>query len=155
MVEGGQSDLDGPQVVEAGVAAEVDVQPLGQRLQPPDALRAVVERRGSGDDQVQARVPPGVDLVDELPQRVEPLLPHVAADPLQGLDLVEHQHEPGIAGVAEDGQQSPEEVEGGEMVDIPLDSGGLLGPGGDVRLAASQAISPSVVAGLPSARARQ
>ncbi len=82
MREGGQADLHGPQVVEAGVAAEVDVQPLGQRLEPPDALRAVVEGRRAGDDQVEPGEPPGVDLVDELSQRIEPLLADVAADAL-------------------------------------------------------------------------
>ena len=44
-----QPDLDGPRVVEPGVRLEVDVQPLGQRLQPLDALRAVKEGRCAGD----------------------------------------------------------------------------------------------------------
>ena len=135
MGEAGQADLDGPRVVEPGVGLEVDVQPLGQRLQPADALRAVVEGRRAGDDQVQAGEPPGVDLVDELAQGVEPLLADVAADPLQGLDLVEHQDQPGVARVAQDRQQPLEEAQRGEVVDLPLEPGGPLGRGADVRLA--------------------
>src|SRR4051812_18918026 len=98
--EAGQADLDGARAVEPGVGLEVDVQPLGGRLQPADALRAVVEGRGAGDDQVQAGEATGVDLVDELAQGVEALLADVAADPLQGLDLVEHEDQPGVARVA-------------------------------------------------------
>ena len=118
------------------------MQPLGQRLQPLDALRAVEEGRGAGDDQVQAGEPAGVDLVDELAQGVEPLLADVAADPLQGLDLVEHQDQPGVARVAQDRQQALEEAQGGEVVDVALDPGGPLGRGADVRLAGEPGDQP-------------
>ncbi len=53
-VEALQSDLDGAGVVEAWVAAEVGVEPLGERRQPLHALGAVEERRGASDDEVQA-----------------------------------------------------------------------------------------------------
>ena len=79
-VEAGQADLHRARVVEARVAGEVGVQPLGQRRQPLHALRAVEEGRRAGDDQVQAGEAPAVDLVDQLAQRVERLLAHVAAD---------------------------------------------------------------------------
>ena len=44
-VEARQADLDCPGVVEAGVGLKIDVQPLGQGLQPLGALRAVEEGR--------------------------------------------------------------------------------------------------------------
>jgi hypothetical protein len=67
--EAGKPDLDGAGVIEPVVSLEVDVQPLGQRLQSADALRAVVESGCAGDDQVEAGEPAGVDLVDELVSR--------------------------------------------------------------------------------------
>ena len=57
-----------------------------------------------------------------------------ASGPLEGLDLVEHQDQPGVARVAQDGEQAPEEAEGGELVDVPLDPGRLLGRAPDMRL---------------------
>ena len=106
----GQPDLDGARVVEARVGGEVGGQPLGERREPLHALRAVEERRRAGDDQVQAGEAAGVDLVDELPQRVERLVAGVGADPLQGLDLVEHQQQAGVAAVAQHGEQALQEA---------------------------------------------
>ena len=133
-VEAGQPDLDGPRVVEPGIGLEIDVQPLGQRLQPLHALRAVVEGRRAGDHQVQARETSRVDLVDQLPQGIQALVAHVAADPLDGLHLVEHDQQARLARVAQDGQQALQEAQRPEVVDVAFDAGGTLGGGGDVRL---------------------
>ena len=95
--EARQADLDGARAVEPRVGLEVDVQPLGERLQPLHPLRAVEERRRAGDEQVQAGEPAPIDLVDQLPQGVEALVPHVAADPLEGFHLVEDHQQAGPA----------------------------------------------------------
>ena len=100
------------------------------------ALRPVEERGRAGDDQVQPGKPAGVDLVDQLPQRVERLVPDVAADPLQRLHLVEHQQQPGMARVAEHVQQPLQEAQRAEVVELAPDPGAPLGRGRDVRLAA-------------------
>ena len=135
-VEAGQPELNGARRVEPGVGAEVGGQPLGERRQPGDALRPVVEGGRPGDQQVQAGEPAGVHVVDELPQRVEALVAHVGADPLEGLDLVEDDQQPGMAGVAQDRQQSLQEAERGEVVEVALDACGAAGGGSDVGLAA-------------------
>ena len=44
-VERGKPDLHGPRVVEAGLRLEIDVEPLGQGLQPLNALGAIIEGR--------------------------------------------------------------------------------------------------------------
>ena len=83
-VEAGQPELDRAGVVEPGVGAEVGGKPLGERRQPRDALRPVVERGRAGDQQVQAGEPAGVDLVDELAQRVQALVADVGRGPAAG-----------------------------------------------------------------------
>ena len=110
------------------------MQPLGQRLEPMDALGPVEEGRGPGDDKVETGESAGVDLVDELPERVETLIPDVAPDPLDGLDLVEHDQHPHVTGVSEDRQDALEEVERTEVVDVALHPGIPLGLRGHVRL---------------------
>ena len=96
------------------------MQPLGQRRQPLDALRAVEEGRRAGDQRVQAGEAPGVHVVDELPQRVERLVADVAADPLQRLHLVEDDDQPGIAAIAQDRQQALEEAQRPVVVESAL-----------------------------------
>ena len=71
-------------------------------------------------EQVQAGESPAVDLIDQLPQGVQALVPHVAADSLDGLHLVENDQQAGAASVAEDRQQTLEEVKRPEMVDLSL-----------------------------------
>ena len=136
MVEAGQPDLHRPRVVEARVGAEVGREPLGQRRQPLHPLRPVEERRRAGDEQVQTRETAGVDLVDELAQRVEGLVADVAAHPLQRLDLVEHEQQARVAGVAQHGEQPLEEAQRPEVVEVAPDAGRALGGRGHLRLAA-------------------
>ena len=78
----------------------------------------------------------------QLPQGVEALLAHVAPDPLERLDLVEDEHQPGVAGVLQDQQQPPEKAQGGEVVHVALDAGGPLDRGGDVGLAGEPGDQP-------------
>ena len=106
-----QPDLDGARVVETGIGREIDVQPLGQRRQPLHALRAVEEGRRAGDQQVQAGEPAAVDLVDQLAQGVEALLPHVARTRWSVSTSSRTSSRPAPPGVAEDRQQPREEVQ--------------------------------------------
>ncbi len=130
-VETGQPELHRPRVVEARVGGEVGGQPLGERRQPLHALLAVEEGRGAGDDQEQAGEAAGVDLVDELPQRVERLVAGVGAHPLQGLDLVEDQEQPGVPAVAQDGEQPLQEAQRAEVVEVAAHPGVRRADGGD------------------------
>ena len=94
MIERWQPKLDGTRVVEAGVGLEVHMEPLGQWLQPLDTLRPVEEGRRPGGEQEELREPASVDVVDQLAQGVQPLLPHVATDSLKRFDLVEDEYQP-------------------------------------------------------------
>ena len=107
------------------------------------ALLAVEEGRGAGDDEEQAREPPRVDLVEQLTQGVEALLPDVAAHALQRLDLVQHDEQPGMSAVPQHRQQALEEAERTEVVEVSADTGGTPGGGGHGLLPPSQAISAS------------
>ena len=100
-VEAGQPKLHGPWVVVPAVGAEVGRQALGQRRQARDPAGSVVERRGAGDDEEQPGEPAGVNLVHQLPQGVQRFVADVPADPLQRLDLVQHQQQPRVACVAQ------------------------------------------------------
>ncbi len=135
VAESGQTKLDRPGIVEPGVAGEVRRQPLRERRQALHALRAVVERRGAGDAQVQAGKATAVNLVDELAQRVEGLVPGVGANPLQGFDLVEDEQQPRIAAVAQHDEQPLQEAQGAEMVEVAADAGDSASGGRDVWLA--------------------
>ena len=149
-VEAGQPDLHRPRVVEPRVGGEVGGQPLRERRQPRHPAGPVVERRRPGDDQEQPGVAPGVDLVQELPQGVERLVPDVTADPLQGLHLIQHQQQPGVARVAEHFEQPLQEPHRAEVVELAPDPGAPLGRGRDVRLAAQpgrERVGPGAVAG--------
>ncbi len=153
-VEPGQPQLHRARGVEARIGGEVGGQPLGERRQPLHALLAVEERRRAGDDEEQAGEAPGVDLVDELAQRVEALLPDVAAHPLQRLDLVEDEQQAGVAAVAQHGQQALEEAQRGEVVEVPAHAGGPAGGRGHRALPAEpgdERLGGGGVAGEPGA----
>ena len=109
---GDKPKLHGTGIVEAGVGLEIHMQPLGQRLQPLHTLRPIEEGRRPGDQQVEIREPPAVDVVDQLPQGIQPLLPHVASDSLQRFDLVEDEHQPRVARILQDQQQPTQESSG-------------------------------------------
>ena len=132
--ERGEPDLHGPRVVESGVRLEVDVETLGERLQPLDTLRAFKERGCPGDQQVEAGESPGVDLVDELPEGVQALVADVAPDALDRFDLIQDDEHPDVARVAENREDSLEEVQGTEVVDVPFHAGESLGLRGHVGL---------------------
>ena len=105
--------------------------------------------------QVEAGEPAAVDLVDELPQRVERLLADVAAHPLQRLDLVEHEHQPGCPASRRTVSSPWRKLSAPKWSMSPLTPAAALGRGGDVRLAASQASEPVGGAVSPSASARR
>ena len=104
------------------------MEPLCQRLQPMDALGAVVEGWRPGDDQVEARETAGVHLVDELPEGVEALVADVAADPLDGLDLIEHQDQAGVPGIPHDSEHALEELKAAKWSMSPFTPAALLAP---------------------------
>ena len=134
MVEGCQADLDRAGVVEATVGAEVDVKTLGQRRKALHALGAVEECRCARDDQIEAGIPPRIDLVDPLPESVQSLLAGVGAHALQRFHLVQHHDQTGVAAVAQDGEQAHQEVRGAEMIEVTLDARCALDAGCHVRL---------------------
>lgn len=100
------------------------------------ALHALEERGRPGDDEHQPGEPTGVDVVDELPQRVERLVPHVRTHPLQGLDFVQHDDQPVVPAVAQHHEQPLQEAERGVVVQITADAGDALDRRRDVRLTA-------------------
>src|SRR6185437_10069500 len=127
--------LNGTRVVEAGIRLEIHMQPLGERFETPNPLWPVEERRGASYHQVQVREPASVNVVDQLPESVQPLFSHVAPHPLRRLDLVQDKHQAGVAGILEDQQEAPQEAEGGEVVHVPLDARKPLDRRCNVRLA--------------------
>lgn len=100
------------------------------------SLLAVVERRGSGDDEEESGEASGVDLVEKLPQGVEPLFPDVASDALQRFDLVEDEEQSGVAAVTQHGEEPLEEAECREVVEVPTDAGRTVRRGCDGLLSA-------------------
>ena len=104
----------------------------------------------AGQYEVEAREAAGVDLVEQLAQRVEAAFADVATDPLERLDLVKDQHEAGAASVAQHAEQAGEEAERAVVVEVALDAGLTLDGCGDVGLAAEprdQSFGDRVVAG--------
>ena len=96
--------------------------------------------------QVQPGEAAGVDLVDELPQRVQRLVADVAADPLQRLDLVEHEQQSRVAGVAQHGQQALQEASAPKWSRSPLTPAARFAAAATCGWPPSQAASPSAVA---------
>ena len=131
-----QPHLRRPRVVEALRAGEVHGEPLGKRRQSLHPLRSLEERGGPCDHEVEAREAARVDLVDYLPEGIQALLSHVAPHALECLDLVQYEHEPREARVAQDDEQALEEAECAEVVEVALDARVPLGGGADVGLPA-------------------
>ena len=76
-----------------------------------------------------------MDLVDQLSQRIEVLVSHIASHPLNCFHLVEHHEQALVAGVAENREHSLKEAKRAEVIDVALDAGRSLDAGSDVRLA--------------------
>ena len=153
-IEPGQAQLHRARRVEAWIGGEVGRQPLSERGQPLHALPPVEERRRPGDHEEQPGEALGVELVDELAQGVQALLPDVAAHALQRLDLVEHEEQAGVTAVAQHGQQSLEEAQRGEVVQLPAHAGGPAGGRGHRALPAEprdERLGGGGVAGEPGA----
>ncbi len=70
------------------------MQPLGQGRQPPNALGAIEECRGAGNQQVE----PGIErqFIEQLAQSVERLFAYVAAHALEGFHLIKHQDQASV-----------------------------------------------------------
>jgi hypothetical protein len=116
-----QAKLDRTGVIKAGFGLKVHMQALGEWLQPLDSLRPVEKCRRSGREQEEIGEPAPVNVVDQLAQSVQALLAHVATDSLKRLDLVEDEDQPRIARTFQDQEQSAQEAQGGEMVNVSLD----------------------------------
>lgn len=107
-----------------------------ERSEPLHPLLPIKEGWRACHDYIEPREAATVDLIEQLPQRVERLLSYIGTHPLQGLHLVEHDDEAGIVGVAQHRQQALEESEGTEVVEVAPHSGGPLNRGCDMRLPA-------------------
>jgi len=105
VVESGEANLDGSGIVEPSISREVGGQTLSEWCESLSSLRAVKECRRTGDQQVQTRESTAVGLVKHLAQCVERFVSGIGADPLESLDLVDHQEQSGMAAVPEDSQQ--------------------------------------------------
>ena len=69
------------------------MQALGKRFQSLDTLRTVKECRSSGCKEIKIWKSAAVNIVYQLAQRIESLLPNVATDALQCFDFVENEHQ--------------------------------------------------------------
>ena len=87
-----QPDLNGTRVVKSGLRCKVRVKPLGQRRKTLHPLRAIKERCCSSHDEVEARVSPGIKLIQQLPKSIQPLLPCISAHALQCFSLIKHEY---------------------------------------------------------------
>ncbi len=151
VVEPCEAELYSTGVVKPGISREVGGQALSERGKALHALRAVKERRRAGNQQVQAWVTATVDLVEHLAQSVERFISGIGADPLQGLDLVDHQEQSGVAAVSQDPQQTLQERQRSGMVDLTFDPSGALHRRGHVGLTAEpgqQTIGGGLIAGV-------
>ena len=106
----------------AARAGEADAQALCERRKPSDAVRPVEERGRAGDEDVEAREPTAVQVVDQLAQGFEALVAGVGPDALDRLHLVEDQQKPWPAALLEDRQQASEEAERSRVVHVALDA---------------------------------
>jgi len=94
-----KSNLRRTGIVEPGLGGEVGVQPLGSWRQLANPLRSVEEGRGSGDEQVEPRKPPGIQFINPLAKRIQGLVASVGADPLERLDFINDDHQPCVTGI--------------------------------------------------------
>src|SRR3954471_23867704 len=99
------------------------MQALSQGFKPLNALGTIEEHGSPRGEQVEVGEPAPVDVIDQLPEGVQSLLSDIATDPLERLDLVQDQYEPREPGVLEDQEQSPQEAQGGEVVNVTPDPG--------------------------------
>jgi len=79
------------------------------------------EGRSTRQQQVQPWIAAAIDLVDELPNRIEALLAGVRAHALDGFHLVEHENEALAPGLAEKLQEPAQEPSGRENDRDPLE----------------------------------
>ena len=107
---------------------------LSQRRKATDPLWAVEESGRPRDHEVEAGKPAAVHLVDQLTQRVQRPIAHIAPHALERLDLIQNEDQPGTTGIPEHGQQPCQEAERGVVVDLPFHAGDPLDGSGDVRL---------------------
>ena len=126
--------MHGARIVEFGIATKVHVQPLSQRRQSLNPLRAVEKCRGSGDDQIQSRKASAVDLVHELAKGIQCLVPNIAAHALESFHLIQHHHHSRAPRIPEDDKQPLQESKGCEMVHVSLDARGAFRFHADIRL---------------------
>jgi hypothetical protein len=77
-----------------------------------------------------------VHLVDELPKRVQRLVPGIRPHPLQSLYFVEHDEQASVPGIPQHGEQALEEPQRPEVVEVAAYSRGPAGGGGHVWLPA-------------------
>ena len=125
-VEPLQLDRNGTRVIKSGLHRKVCVKPLGQRWETLHALRAVKESCCSGHDEVEARVSPGIKLIQQLPKSIQHLLPCISAHALQRLSLIKHNYQSRPTAVAQDDQETGKEMHRAERVQISLYSGRTL-----------------------------
>ena len=121
-VEAAKAKLNSPRVVETSVGGEISVEPLGKRRETRDSLRTVEEGWRARDYEVEAGVATLIDLIDQLPKRVQCSVADIGANTLQCLDLVKHEHESRVTCAPKDRQQSTKEGEGSVVVEVPADS---------------------------------
>ncbi len=134
-IEPPESNLDRTWVVEPSIVDEIRMQPLGQWRQTMDALRPLEQCRSTRNNKVEPRKAAGVDLVDELTERVERPVSYVSSHSLQRLNFVEYEDKSGAPPVPKECQQPLEERKGTVVVEVALDARRSLDAGGDVRLA--------------------
>jgi hypothetical protein len=118
--EGQESDLRRRRLSKRASSPKLHLHPLVERRQGLQALVALEEVARAGDHQVQ----PGQLLlrehVHELAQCVERLLARLRVHALDGLDLVEHHHEPAVARLPEQLEEPGEERQRAWPSTLPL-----------------------------------
>src|SRR5689334_11682283 len=88
-VESWETHLYGARIVETDLWLKIDIQTLGQRLEPLDTLGTFKEGWRTSDQHVQSRESTRVNLIKKLPQRVEALVTDITADPLNRFHLIQ------------------------------------------------------------------
>ena len=80
-----------------GVASAADgTGPAHDGSQPPATMEAIVVT-GSYSRRTDTESPSPVDVINELAQGIQPLLPHIAPYSLESLDLIEDEDQPRVA----------------------------------------------------------